>query len=157
MDALSEQNAWNELPTRPRPELYQFRGDYVNNERNRRNRARTLAAGRDGRLQQKRPHTVKSNRGPSPTTAKTGADDDNDENRAPNPKKWDSYCAHISCHALAQEQQTDKAKNRKKFLAFLRSASSKRQVASSSRGQEKESGQGEAERSQKSKKPPVPR
>ncbi|EJK51987.1 hypothetical protein THAOC_28788 [Thalassiosira oceanica] len=154
MDALSEQKEWNKLPTRPRPELYQFRGDYVN-ERNRRGRI----GRRDERLQQKRPNTTsKSNKSASLTT-RPGVDD-NDENQAPNPRKWDSYCAHISCHALAREQEAHKAKNKLKFLTFLKRASSKRQeVASSSGSRKKESGSGqeEADRSQKPKKPPVPR
>ena len=142
MDALSRQEEWTDLPTRPRPELYQFRGDYVN-ERNRRNRAgRTLAVGRRGDGQQQK----------RPLATRPGVDD-SDENKAPNPRKWDSYCAHISCHALAREQETRKARNKLKVLAFLRSASSKRSAVPSSRSREKK----EEDRSQKSKKPPVPR
>lgn len=105
MDQMCSPKDWSVLPPQPKPEMYPYRGDYVN-ERNRKQGARKII---------KRPTRRKAQRSVIVTS----------EN-ANNPK-WDTYCQHISYTKLSAEEQAAKTKNKEKILAYMRSEASKRE------------------------------
>jgi len=73
------------------------------------------------------------------------------------PKKWDSYCRHISCHKLSAEEELARNQNKNKYLAHMRSEASKRPDRNGLKKKERETQQKDAESSVRPRKPPVPR
>ena len=102
MDSLAKQ--WSTLPKRPPPEMFPYRGDYVN-ARNRRLQAKKKA--RKIPPHQKKPPNVV----PAVIVG----------------PEWDPYCQHISSTKLSADEQDAKTKNKEHFTAFVRSEAAKRE------------------------------
>ena len=105
--AIDKCQEWSPLPKQPRPELYPYRGDYVN-ARNRKLQARKAAKKPPKKLSvPSRPKQLKSE-----------------------PEKevdFDTYTQHVSTTQLSVSEQEAKAKNKERFLEYMRSEARKRE------------------------------
>ncbi|KAL7555200.1 hypothetical protein ACHAWF_018861 [Thalassiosira exigua] len=158
IDTMSTPDKWGHLPSKPKPEMYPYRGDYVN-ERNRR-----LAQERKIAQKQKQPLLDKSNDERDScgstllVTPRSG--DGNSSILAPDTsKKWDSYCQHISCVKLSDEEECKRVQNRDKYLSYMRAEASKRRdrmsLAKKKKGPDQQ--QNDVQPAVRKRKPPVPR
>ena len=107
MDDLSSPKEWSQLPTQPAPEMFPYRGDYIN--------------ARNRKLQAK-----KAKKSQARTKPPTGSLKQVDKNPCTGPA-WDSYCQHISATKLTSQEQESKAKNKQRFTNYMRSEVAKRQ------------------------------
>lgn len=128
---------WSPLPTKPKPPMYPFRGDYVN-ERNRK-----LLLKRKLALEQKQhlnenSKTINDSLGDILTVTPYSSIHANAQisgkkstNTHPDPispavKQWNTYSKHVSFHKLSVDEERAKARNKSKFVLYLRSEASRR-------------------------------
>ena len=161
MEDLSATTHWSQLPAKPKPPMYPYRGDYVN-ERNRKLQ-------HDKKLVQKQTRRLveASKSRESDRSGSTQRVISSSGNTLSTPlfgivgqgippynvsKEWDSYCKHISFHKLSDDEQRARARNKNEFVSYLRSSAAKR---SETKGKEVQ--QVVAETIVRQRKPPVPR
>jgi hypothetical protein len=113
LESLSCQKEWSPLPKQPRPEMFVYRGDYIN-ARNRKLQAEKAA--------KKQP--LKK----SPVRAKSKSDGGLkpiNTNVTDGPA-FDTYCQHISTTKLSKREADARTTNKQRFLDYMRSEQSKR-------------------------------
>lgn len=137
MENLSTTTNWSPLPPKPKPPMYPYRGDYVN-ERNRKKQK-----------PKQRSFDPSRKRGDSNTPSLSVIGE-----RIPPYNSWDSYCKHVSYHKLSEDEQRSKARNKNEFVSYLRSSAAKRGPVTS---KDKVVQQTVAETIVRQRKPPVPR
>lgn len=161
MDDLSATTHWSQLPAKPKPPMYPYRGDYVN-ERNRKLRHDKKLVQKQNRRSVEASKSRESDRSGSTqrvvsssgNTLSTPLLDIVGQGIPPYnvSKEWDSYCKHISFHKLSDDEQRARARNKNEFVSYLRSSAAKR-----SETKDKEVQQVVAETIVRQRKPPVPR
>ena len=165
MDALSSTKEWSPLPPKPKPPMYPYRGDYIN-ERNRKlqrernqikkqNQQASINKDNDsiGSTLLISPRSaVESNSSPSLSIIGEGIPPYNRSNN------WDSYCKHISFHKLSDDEQHARARNKNEFVSYLRSSAARRNGLKVSKAtDEKKQQTSVPETIVRQCKPPVPR
>ena len=129
-----------ELPTKPPQPKYKYRGDYVN-ERNR----KILHERKLAQKQRQQSLLDRSKRSEKSvdsfgSTINSSTDNSNKDDKPPTPyntkNQWDSYCKHISCHKLSENEELSRIQNKKKFVSFLRCEALKRQDRSPTKKEE---------------------
>ena len=161
MEDLSATTHWSQLPAKPKPPMYPYRGDYVN-ERNMKLRHDKKLVQKQNRRSVEASKSRESDRSGSTqrvvsssgNTLSTPLLDIVGQGIPPYnvSKEWDSYCKHISFHKLSDDEQRARARNKNKFVSYLRSSAAKR-----SETKDKEVQQEVAETIVRQRKPPVPR
>lgn len=158
-DKLSMSNHYQELPTKPKPEKYKYRGDFVNERNKKLLHERRLAEKQrrtqylldssnetDSLLVSPRSRSLNNTSSTESSNELLSSDQEKE-------MKWDSYCQHISCHRLTNDEALAKSENKKHFVSFLRSDEAKKKREKSP----KKDKEPEPVVVQKKKKPPVPR
>ena len=154
-EKMSTPSHYQELPTKPKPEKYRYRGDYIN-ERNKQLLHKRRLAEKQRLLSLNSNETdslLVSPRSRSISTSSTVSSNDLLSSDQEKEMKWDSYCQHISCHRLSNDELLAKSENKKHFVSFLRTQAKKRSEKSPKKDKEPEP----AVVQKKKKKPPVPR
>ncbi len=123
---------WSPLPTKPKPQMYRYRGDYVN-ERN-----KNLLIKRKLALKQEQSSFERSSSYENESLgsilkitpySSINADVKLSSKLATHSTKienWDPYYKHASLHKLSEGEETARARNRSKFVSYLRVEASKR-------------------------------
>jgi len=156
---------WSQLPAKPKPPLYRYRGDYVN-ERNRKVlQKRKLAMKQTQRSLESSNVSENESLGSilkiTPynsinADAKSSSKHSTSTHREPNLSRtdnWDPYYKHESIHKLSEDEECARARNKNKFVSYLRVEALKRQERKG-----KESADiNEHKLNGAERKPPVPR
>jgi hypothetical protein len=110
LDSFSGPKEWSPLPKQPKPEMYVYRGDYIN-ARNQKLRAEKAA----------KKQTSKK----SPVRAKPKSDGGL-KHVDTNSPAFDTYCQDISITKLSKSEAAARATNKQRFLNYMRAEQSKR-------------------------------
>jgi len=150
-DKLSMPSHYQQLATKPKPQKYRYRGDYINEANKkllheRRNQyLLDNSNDTDSLLVSPRSRSLNNTSSTDSSNELLSSDKEKEQ-------KWDSYCKHISCHKLSNDEALAKSENKKHFVSFLRERRSQRKTKSQKKDKEPKPAV-----VQKKKKPPVPR
>jgi hypothetical protein len=132
---------WSQLPAKPKPQMYRYRGDYVNEQNRKLQIKRKLAmkhtqrsfecsnAGENeglGSILKITPCNSINADAKSSSKNLTGPHRDTNVfiSRTEN---WDPYHKHESIHKLSEDEECARARNKSKFVSYLRAEALKRQ------------------------------
>ena len=122
---------WSALPTKPKPTMYRYRGDYVN-ERNRKLLVKRKLALKEKQSSLDRPNADENESlGSILKITPYGSIDAHahvelPSNQSSNFTNWDPYYKHSSHHKLSEVEESARARNKSKFVSYLRVEASKR-------------------------------
>jgi len=151
-DKLSMPSHYQQLATKPKPQQYRYRGDFVNERNKKLLHERRLAEKHHRRKQYLLDNSNETDSLlVSPRSRSTDSSNELLSSDQEKEKKWDSYCQHISCHKLSNDEAMAKSENKKHFVSFLRSEAKNR------KSPKKDKEHKPAVVQKKKKKPPVPR